>query len=240
MATVFAFFCFFGLKEFYTLTQNRTNTLGIVGGMSIYTLSFVIANNTISTPFFALVIGLVVLALLQELFDKNAKEPFQSAATTVFGWVYVCAPFSMLSFLTQYPNAQTYTYQIVLAIFLFLWTSDTGAYLVGKTIGKTKLFERISPNKSVEGVLGGLVLTLLVAYFGVSPHFDVLHSTQWLVISGLVVVFGVLGDLVESMLKRSVGAKDSGAILVGHGGVLDRFDSFILAVPLVFIYLMLK
>jgi phosphatidate cytidylyltransferase len=125
-----------------------------------------------------------------------------------------------------------------MGFFILLWTSDTGAYLAGKNFGRTKLFERISPKKTVEGSLGGLILSLGVAY-GISFWFDDVTRIDWMVIALLIVVFGTFGDLFESLLKRNLMIKDSGTLLPGHGGVLDRFDGLFLAVPAVFFYLLL-
>jgi phosphatidate cytidylyltransferase len=120
-----------------------------------------------------------------------------------------------------------------------LWTSDTGAYLAGRSFGKTKLFERISPKKTWEGSIGGVILSLVVAY-GISNllGFDDVTTFDWMVIALLVVIFGTFGDLFESLLKRNLHIKDSGTILPGHGGVLDRFDGLFLAIPAVFFYLL--
>jgi phosphatidate cytidylyltransferase len=126
-----------------------------------------------------------------------------------------------------------------MGFFLLLWTSDTGAYLAGKSFGKTKLFERISPKKTWEGSIGGTILSLAVAY-GISNvlGFDDVTTFDWMVIAVLVVIFGTFGDLFESLLKRNLHIKDSGTILPGHGGVLDRFDGLFLAIPAVFFYLL--
>ena len=125
----------------------------------------------------------------------------------------------------------------LLAIFVFLWASDTGAYCVGALIGKHPLFKRISPNKSWEGSVGGAVLAIGISM--IFAHYDTsLYSTlQWAGMALVVVVFGTWGDLVESLMKRQLGIKDSGNILPGHGGMLDRFDSSLIAIPAVALYL---
>jgi phosphatidate cytidylyltransferase len=148
----------------------------------------------------------------------------------------------MLFHLGFYSNdtfTDTYSYQIILGFFILLWTNDTGAYLSGKYFGKHKLFERISPKKTWEGSIGGGILTLAFAYV-LSIYFTNLNITNWLIIGVLIAVFGGLGDLVESMLKRSLGIKDSGKLLPGHGGILDRFDGLLLSVPFVYGYLQLS
>jgi len=126
-----------------------------------------------------------------------------------------------------------------LGFFILQWSSDTFAYLVGRKLGKHKLFERISPKKTIEGFIGAIVLTALVAYV-LSRFWDDISTRDWMLISVIVVVFGTLGDLVESLLKRNLGIKDSGAILPGHGGVLDRFDGVFISAPAVYFYLLLS
>jgi phosphatidate cytidylyltransferase len=121
---------------------------------------------------------------------------------------------------------------------IILWSNDTGAYLSGRALGRTKLFERISPNKTWEGFIGGVLLAMGVA-FGLSYWFGTLTKLEWVMIAAIIGIFGTLGDLVESMLKRSLGIKDSGSILPGHGGFLDRFDGLLIAAPLVYILLTL-
>jgi len=131
-----------------------------------------------------------------------------------------------------------FSYEIPLWVLFLIWANDTGAYLFGITMGKHRLFERISPKKSWEGFAGGVIVSLTFAYL-MSNLFDQISVEHWLVVALLVVVFGTFGDLVESMLKRSKGVKDSGTILPGHGGVLDRFDALFLAIPMIYAYLRL-
>jgi phosphatidate cytidylyltransferase len=127
---------------------------------------------------------------------------------------------------------------IIVGFFILLWTNDSGAYLVGITIGRHRLMERISPKKSWEGFLGGTILALLVAWL-LSGWLGVIDSWEWLIVSVIISIAGTYGDLVESMLKRSLGVKDSGTIMPGHGGFLDRFDSAIISFPLVFLFISL-
>ena len=130
----------------------------------------------------------------------------------------------------------SYTPLFIMAIFIFVWLDDTGAYLVGSLIGKHKLFERISPKKSWEGFFGGLILSLASsqAFAWFAPE---INRMNWLGLAATVVLFGTWGDLIESLLKRTLGVKDSGNVLPGHGGMLDRFDSVMLAVPTSYIYI---
>ena len=186
----------------------------------------------------------ILYLLISELYLKN-ENPINSWAYTMLGQMYIAMPFSMinvLAFQQIEPGQVTFDYLLPLSIFIFLWTNDTGAYLCGSLLGKHKLFPRISPKKSWEGSIGGGILVLIVAgvigYFaniGATPHM--LSIPGWVGLGLVVVFFGTWGDLVESLLKRTLGIKDSGNILPGHGGMLDRFDSSLLAIPAAVVYL---
>ena len=139
----------------------------------------------------------------------------------------------MLAFITG-----SYNHGIPLGFMLMLWANDTGAYIMGKSFGKHKLFERVSPGKTWEGLAGG-ILSAVVAAGVIARYFTVLDTWQWLCVALIISVFGTFGDLVESLFKRSRQIKDSGAILPGHGGLLDRFDGLLLAAPIVFVFLKL-
>ncbi len=131
-----------------------------------------------------------------------------------------------------------YNPHLLLGFFFLLWTNDTGAYLVGRSIGKHKLWERISPKKTWEGFFGGLILSIIIGYV-ISLYYPELNYILWIVMAALVSIFGTMGDLVESVFKRSIDAKDSGSILPGHGGILDRFDGVFLSTPFVLVLLQL-
>lgn len=186
----------------------------------------------------------ILYLLISELYLKN-ENPINSWAYTMLGQMYIAMPFSMinvLAFQQVQPGQVTFDYLLPLSIFIFLWTNDTGAYLCGSLLGKHKLFPRISPKKSWEGSIGGGLLVLIVAgvigYFtntDTDPHM--LSIPAWIGLGLVVVVFGTWGDLVESLFKRTLGIKDSGNILPGHGGMLDRFDSSLMAIPAAVIYL---
>jgi phosphatidate cytidylyltransferase len=169
----------------------------------------------------------------------SSDKPFLNIASSIFGVIYVVVPFSFLIELGHYRN--DYEPNFILGIFFLIWTNDTFAYLTGSLIGKRKLMERISPGKSWEGFLGGGLATLILAWFLKDlldiSHFWKLTRIDWLIIGGIIFIFGTMGDLIESMFKRSTGVKDSGKIMAGHGGVLDRFDSLTLAVPFIYGYL---
>ena len=147
---------------------------------------------------------------------------------------YVIFPFVLIMKLPYlFP---TFTPKIVIGIFILIWTNDTFAYIFGKYFGKNKLFERVSPKKTIEGFIGGLVVCIFASYI-LSLYFNFLTPTQWLVTGVVMSVMGTIGDLVESKYKRLAGVKDSGSIMPGHGGILDRLDSVIFATP--FLYFIL-
>ena len=170
-----------------------------------------------------LIFGIFIL----ELF-LNTPRPFASISHILLGTIYIGLPLSLLPFIA-FENGY-YVSRFLIALLLMIWLNDTGAYFVGKKHGKTPLFKRISPKKTWEGTLGGLVTVLLLCFI-LSAFIDDLALWQWLVLGFVTFLFGSLGDLVESMFKRSLEVKDSGTLLPGHGGFLDRFDGFLFAIP---------
>ncbi|MDK7762206.1 phosphatidate cytidylyltransferase [Prevotella bivia] len=187
----------------------------------------------------------VVYLLVAELYLKN-ENPIHSWAYTMLGQMYITLPLSLINILAfgsgdseamAEPNML-----LPLSIFILLWTNDTGAYCTGSLFGKHKLFPRISPRKSWEGSIGGGVLSLIVAgligyWANNNGEVQSLNIPVWIGLGLVVVVFGTWGDLVESLFKRTIGVKDSGKILPGHGGMLDRFDSSLLAIPAAVVYI---
>ena len=195
---------------------------------------------TPSSVFIPYLVSIIYL-LVAELYLK-AQDPISNWAYTMLSQVYIALPFSLLSVLA-FTNVGQYSFVYPLSIFVFLWINDTGAYLCGSLLGKHKLFPRVSPGKSWEGSIGGGILVVAIAvlvwhllntYFPDEPN---LSAIQWAGLGLTVVVFGTWGDLIESLFKRTLGIKDSGNILPGHGGMLDRFDSSLLAIPAAVVYL---
>lgn len=180
------------------------------------------------------VLPIFFLPLVIELFSKK-ENPLERASKIWFAAGYVSLPFALASIIDTEFNTEA-ALPLLLVVLIFIWSNDTFAYLVGRAIGKTPLFTRISPKKTIEGTLGGIIITLVIAWFIYSPNYPISHL-HFVVFAAIVCVAGILGDLVESMFKRQWGIKDSGNILPGHGGILDRFDSFILVMP--FAYLIL-
>ncbi len=185
--------------------------------------------------YLSLAIPILFLLFASELFRQ--KPSIQNIAYTILSVVYVIIPCVILIAMVI-PKHDDYLPYTVLGMIFFIWINDTGAYLVGSFIGKHKLYEKISPNKTWEGTLGGIALCIALS-FVVAHIFPQLALKHWIAISVIVAVFGTLGDLAESMLKRMAGVKDSSKLMPGHGGVLDRFDSLFFATPFVFCYLAL-
>lgn len=182
---------------------------------------------------------LLLYLMITELYLKK-ENPLGNWAFTMLSQLYVALPFALLNILAFHndvaSSSVSYNPVLPLSVFVFIWLSDTGAYCVGSLIGKHRLFERISPKKSWEGSIGGGVFSiassLVFAHF-----FPFLNLFEWMGLALTVVVFGTWGDLTESLMKRQLGIKDSGNILPGHGGMLDRFDSALMAIPAAVIYL---
>ena len=180
-------------------------------------------------PFY--IIAFLFLAIIA-LTKKPSLTELNKTLSSFAGLIYVAFPFALIPIIVY--SSGTYSYSLLLGVFSFLWMSDTFAYLFGRAFGKHKLLERISPGKTIEGFLGGLISTSILAFF-VAPMLSADYSAlQWAAFAMIVSTFGTLGDLFESFLKRSVGIKDSGTFLPGHGGILDRYDSLLFALPAVY------
>lgn len=241
---VFFVICLLTLREFYALAgldgMVVQKTFGTISGLFIYALSFLIESDIISYRYYFLIFPLVSCVYMIKLYKQFERKPFTNIAFTFLGVFYVAVPFALLNIAT-FENQQ-YDYQIIFGCLFILWASDTGAYFSGTLFGTRKLFERISPKKSWEGVIGGGILALTFAYglpyfFNMIGHVPTIRSWQWMVIGGIIVVGGTYGDLIESLLKRSIEIKDSGTALPGHGGFLDRFDGLLISAPFIVAFL---
>ncbi len=231
-----------GLLEFYKLVKVASiepqYILGVLLGIVIFTGNFLFANSLVDFKIFLAIIPILTAIMIIELY-REKENPFSNIAFTIFGASYVSIPFAILSWFVFNPAfPEPYYPMVLLGFFFLIWANDSGAYIVGSLVGKNKLFERISPKKTWEGFIGGGAFSLLVAWL-ISLFVKEITLIDWLVIALITFVFGTFGDLIESLLKRMVKIKDSGHILPGHGGILDRFDSIIVAAPMVFIYLMI-
>ena len=217
---------------------------GMLAGSASYILATFIAAGLLNMKYLLFLILIVAVIMIMELYRKQDK-PFESIAHTLFSVLYTALPFSMFPFAafsrtglnSLLPHKEIiFSPGIIIGFFILLWVNDTGAYLTGITAGRHRLMERISPKKSWEGFIGGTILTVLIAW-PISGWLGVIDTSKWIVVSVIISVFGTFGDLIESMLKRSAGVKDSGTIMPGHGGFLDRFDSTIMSFPLVFLFI---
>ena len=177
----------------------------------------------------------VQLFLIKDLFSEKTIPLFESKRFVITTF-YLTSGFIFLILIANYNKA--FIPNILLGAFILAWVNDTFAYLVGKNFGKQKLFPSISPKKTVEGFLGGLFFACVASYF-ISAYTETLNFTSWLIMAIIVSVFGTLGDLIESKFKRQANVKDSGVIMPGHGGLLDRLDSVIFAAPFIFLFLRL-
>jgi len=221
-----------GLYEFYGIVGiKKARLLSTLLGAGLFTLLTQFYPFTIDAM--AVFMAISAFFFLIELFSTNGS--YQNASLRITGLVYIIIP---LSYVTKFNLTIVDNAWILLGMFILIWSNDTGAYLIGRFFGKNKLFERISPKKTIEGLIGGgacaIGISLLLNHFiGILPIYG------WIGIAIIVFVFANLGDLVESMLKRNYGVKDSGNIIPGHGGILDRFDGVLLTVPIVYLFLQL-
>lgn len=200
--------------------------VGLIWGLAPFVAVLTLGNEKV--VLLAVFPAFLFLLLLIELFGQSAS-PFSNVGAYLLGIFYIAMPILFLQFLAQKPGFG-YAPNRVFGLLWLVWTNDTLAYLIGSKLGRTRLFPRVSPNKTWEGTIGGALCTVGMAWL-LSQYFDDYSSSQWLLLGLVVGVFGTLGDLVESMLKRSLGVKDSGTLLPGHGGLLDRFDAFLFVIP---------
>ena len=250
-AMIFLFALVTGLTvwEFTGLVNDRPGVavnrfISTVAGVYFFlAMAGTCSGFTSSTVFIPYLITIIYL-LVAELYAKQ-EDPIHDWAYTMMSQMYVVLPFSLLNMLAfrAAPEGIMYVYTLPLSVFVFLWVNDTGAYCCGSLFGKHKLFPRVSPGKSWEGSIGGGVFVLAAAalVWYLTDIYDMnptgMGMWEWMGLGLTVVVFGTWGDLVESLFKRTLGIKDSGNILPGHGGMLDRFDSSLLAIPAAVVYL---
>ena len=215
-------------------------TITALGGAYLFlALMSFCTQQSIGARIFLPYLGLLLYMMITELYLKK-KNPTGNWAYSMLSQLYVALPFALLNVLAfQYStetSSVTYNPILPLSIFVFIWLRDTGAYCTGSLIGKHRLFERISPKKSWEGSIGGGIFSI-ASSFVFAYFFSFMLWWQWVGLAIVVVIFGTWGDLTESLMKRQLGIKDSGNILPGHGGMLDRFDSALMAIPAAVVYL---
>ena len=242
---VFPLLIVLGIGELITMAKDDAtqswlvNIIDMLGGVGIFVALYLHYEGTTIQSRALWLLPIAVYLLLRTIVQlyRPRQNAVHSMERSFFSLGYVALPVAMLNGIMSITAPR-----LLLGLFIFIWLYDTGAYCVGMLLGRHRLFERISPKKSWEGVIGGVVLCVAGAYatyYWFDEFFQVPDLTTWVGMNVVVAVFATFGDLVESLIKRTVGVKDSGNILPGHGGILDRIDSLLLVVPAVFIYLML-
>jgi phosphatidate cytidylyltransferase len=245
-AGLFSIIVFFCLKEFYGLINSlhkvNIHPVHSLGGVLLFISVNLYVSGMLSPAIFAVYLLYQLILLVSGLYTKQA-DPLAHTAYIFLGQCYIAIPFALLNFLA-FPaclSGASYYPLFLLSLFVFIWVNDTGAFAIGMLFGKHRLFPRISPKKSWEGFFGGLFFTVASSF--IFAHYEPLISYyHWAGIAVLVAVFGTFGDLVESLIKRTIGIKDSGNALPGHGGFLDRLDSLLLAVyaPLLYMIVIIQ
>jgi phosphatidate cytidylyltransferase len=230
-----------GMIEFYKLVlpkvSEKARIAGIVSGSVIYILIFSYNLGLVPGTYFW---GIPVLLFLPFLIamSEGYSNSISTIGTTLAGITLIAVPLAL--FASLIPAGDKYSgipgREFLLGFLVILWVYDSAAYLVGSMIGKHKLYERLSPAKTWEGSLGGLVFGIAVAW-AIAVYYIEISLLHWMAIALIIIVFGTLGDLCESMLKRNAGVKDSGKLLPGHGGILDRFDAVLMSAPVVYFYM---
>lgn len=241
-ALIFIAITILGIFEFYKLLKANGNDPqvinGILLGTTLFIITFLSSAEIISPKWFYILLIIGVYIFVFELYRKKDK-PFTNISFTFFAVLYIALPLSLLSKIAFPVDEVTlYKYNYLLAYFVLIWLYDSAAYVFGVSFGKHRLFERISPKKSWEGLIGGSFVTILAGW-GSTLIFNDFNTIDWIIIPIIIIVSGTFGDLSESMFKRSINQKDSGNIIPGHGGILDRFDAVFLSSPIVLAYLQL-
>ncbi len=249
MILLFALVTGMTIWEFAGLVNGRENVTvnqmisSVAGAYLFFAMAGFNSGMTPAAVFIPYLVTIIYL-MVAELYLKQ-EDPVNDWAYTMMSQLYIALPFSLLNVLAFQSDTEGihYVWTIPLSVFVFLWVNDAGAYICGSLLGKHKLFPRISPGKSWEGSVGGGLLVIIVAVIvwhlleQYGENALGLSAVEWAGLGLTIVVFGTWGDLVESLFKRTLGIKDSGHILPGHGGMLDRFDSTLMAVPAAVVYL---
>jgi phosphatidate cytidylyltransferase len=231
------------LYEFYRMTNGTAfpgfGIIGMISGLLIYTLTFLYFGGYIDMKILVILLAMPAIHFIILLYGRN-QDIIKISSLTWLGVLYISVPISMMSYmLFPRSNGFNYTYVLILGLLSLVWINDIGAYVVGTTVGRNRLFPRISPKKSWEGVLGGAVFTLITAWW-MHAMTGMLSRINWMVLAIIVSAFGIYGDLTESLFKRNADLKDSGNLVPGHGGILDRIDSILFVMPVSIIYLVLN
>ena len=236
---VFFIFGIICLAEFNKLIQLKSLIPYIIFTILYFIFGYwqLIMNSTEgldeATRILQVITIFVQLILIKDLFSEKVIPLFESKRF-ILTTFYLSSAFVFLILIANYKDA--FSPKLLLGSFIIVWVNDTFAYLIGKNFGKQKLFPSISPKKTVEGFLGGLLFSCIASYF-IATFTETLSFNNWLILAVIISVIGTIGDLIESKFKRQANVKDSGVIMPGHGGLLDRFDSIILAAPFIYLFL---
>ncbi len=230
---LFALFLGIGLNEYYTMMKVGKSFV-FTGYLINIGLYMILGRLWFHSYILFLLIPICAL-FIQTLFDSQSERPFEKLGIVTLPIFYITIPL-VLALRIPYVTDEGFRPDILIGVFVLIWSSDTFAYLVGSWLGKTKLFERISPNKTWEGSIGGALCTIGIGLL-LQKIWPLAEFWHWPLLAVIVTIFGTLGDLVESTIKRNARVKDSGNIMPGHGGILDRLDSFIFAIPIVYLIL---
>lgn len=235
-------FLVLSIKEFLLLAKNSgyqihsflTYFIGIIS----FSIVALYSNGYISAKLLVLIVPLIIFPFIVEMYGK-LNNPIQNISYYILALIYIVMPLSLMNFLFfKIEGGETYQMGLVLAFFVIIWVNDTFAYLSGMLLGRHKLFKSISPNKTWQGTIGGAIFSLIAAW-GFSIYYDFMDIFTWLIFAAILIIFGTFGDLIESMFKRKFDIKDSGDIMPGHGGILDRLDSLLIAAPFIFVFIIL-
>ncbi|MDD2299855.1 MAG: phosphatidate cytidylyltransferase [Fermentimonas sp.] len=231
------------LFEFYRMMEKDTShaiskIFNIIMGVSIFFSAYLFLEE-ISKYFLPVTVLTYLLILISSTTFIKRNDVLHGIIYSAFGQMYITLPMCLLMLISYSQpfiyGGNGYDHIPILAIFVFLWVNDTAAYFIGTLIGKHKLIEHISPKKSIEGFIAGVFFTVISSFIfaRLFPDFSIVF---WIVFAVIVSLFGTLGDLFESLIKRTSSVKDSGNLIPGHGGILDRIDSLLVATPAVFLY----
>ncbi len=239
-ATVFAAVLLGAMIEFYGLFKGSeykpNKPVGYTAGLLVFALFFLTTAGYISPEWDFCIFPVLLIILIIELYRKKS-HPIENMALSIMAILYLAIPLGLINFLVfpGYDDKPEFSPDLLIAVLVLIWVYDSAAYLFGVSIGKHRLFERISPKKSWEGAIGGAITTALFSLL-VHSFIPEVGRLNWIILSILIVCAATFGDLTESLIKRTIGIKDSSNILPGHGGILDRFDSLFFVVPVVVVY----
>ncbi len=240
---VFTTFMVVMLEEFIGFAKIKgykplSSAIYLLGILTFVLIFFIAQGYAEINVILISVVGLFVI-FISELF-RQSQTPIENISFTLLSLIYIALPFSMLNFIVFNPmTGSGFDYKLILVFYVIIWATDIGAYFSGSMFGRHPLFKKFSPKKTIEGFFGGTVLAFIVAY-AVAFLFNFFSFRDAFWFAAIVTIFGTVGDLVESMFKRSVDLKDSGKIMPGHGGLLDRFDSSLLSIPFIVLYLYIQ